>query len=63
MRQPRIVKVGAIQNSIAVATTAAISEQRNAIFEKIGKIIDAAGEDGVNGIIKIIFFKLILKNL
>lgn len=48
LRQPRLVKVGAIQNSIAVATTAAISEQRDAIFEKIGKLIDAAGEDGVN---------------
>lgn len=48
MRKPRVVKVGAVQNSIAVATSAPIAEQRNAIFEKIGKIIDAAGEDGVN---------------
>lgn len=48
LRQPRVVKVGAIQNSIAVSTTAPVSTQRDAIFKKIGKIIDAAGEDGVN---------------
>jgi beta-ureidopropionase len=29
-------------------TSNPIHEQRQAIFEKIGKIIDAAGADGVN---------------
>lgn len=45
---PRIVKVGAVQNSIAASTTDPISIQRNKLHEKIGKIIDAAGADNVN---------------
>ena len=48
VRKPRIVKVGAIQNSIAAPTTDPISIQRNKLYEKIGKIIDAAGADNVN---------------
>lgn len=48
LRKPRIVKIGAVQNSIAVSTSEPIHKQRDAIFHKIGKIIDAAGADGVN---------------
>lgn len=47
-RLPRTVKVGIIQNSIACPTTANIIVQRDAIYEKVGKLIDAAGEEGVN---------------
>jgi len=48
LRKPRIVKVSAVQNSIACPTTDPISIQRNKLYEKIGKIIDAAGADNVN---------------
>lgn len=48
MRQPRVVRVGAIQNSIAVPTTEPVSVQIKAIYEKIGKIIDGAALAGVN---------------
>lgn len=48
LRQPRIVKIGAIQNAIVAPTTDSIHTQRDAIYNKIGKIIDAAGADGVN---------------
>ncbi|CRK93358.1 CLUMA_CG006899, isoform A [Clunio marinus] len=47
-RSPRIVKIGAIQNSIVASTSEPISKQRDAIHQKIGNIIDAAGADGVN---------------
>lgn len=36
LRKPRIVKIGAIQHSIASSTSDPISTQRNSIFEKIG---------------------------
>lgn len=42
------MKLGAVQNSIVAETTASIIEQRDSIFQKIGKIIEAAGADGVN---------------
>lgn len=48
LRQPRIVKVGAVQNSIVASTSDPIREQRDALFKKIGIIIDAAGAEGVN---------------
>lgn len=48
LRQPRVVKIGAVQNAIAAPTTDPIHKQRDAIFSKIGKIVDAAGADGVN---------------
>ena len=48
LRQPRIVKIAAVQNSIAAPTTDPIHKQRDAIHSKVGKIIDAAGADGVN---------------
>lgn len=37
-----------IQNKIEEPTTEAISVQRNAIYRKIGDLIDAAGSCGVN---------------
>ncbi|KAG5674327.1 hypothetical protein PVAND_004303 [Polypedilum vanderplanki] len=48
LRKPKIVKIGAVQNSIAALTTDPIHIQRNKLHEKIGKIIDAAGADNVN---------------
>ncbi|KAK8658449.1 hypothetical protein V6N13_036655 [Hibiscus sabdariffa] len=48
LREPRVVRVGLIQNSIALPTTAPFSDQKKAIFEKLGPIIDAAGASGVN---------------
>lgn len=48
MREPRIVRVGLIQNSIALPTTAPFLDQNRAILEKVKPIIDAAGASGVN---------------
>lgn len=48
LRKPRVVKIGAVQNSIVAETTAPIGVQRDQIFKKIGKIIEAAGADNVN---------------
>ncbi|KAK4845293.1 hypothetical protein QYF36_003205 [Acer negundo] len=48
LREPRVVRVGLIQNSIALPTTAHFSEQKRAIFQKLKLIIDAAGASGVN---------------
>lgn len=47
-RKPRLVKVGAIQSSIALATTEPIEKQREAIWKKITNIIKAAAAAGVN---------------
>lgn len=48
LRKPRIVRIGAVQTSIVAPTSAPVSEQRDKIFEKIGKIIEAAAADNVN---------------
>lgn len=48
LRKPRIVRIGAIQNSIVLPTTDPIEKQRNAIYEKVVTIIKAAAEAGVN---------------
>lgn len=48
LRKPRIVRIGAVQTSIVAPTTAPVSVQRDKIFEKIGKIIEAAAADNVN---------------
>jgi len=48
MRKPRITRIGATQTSLAAPTTDPVSLQRKKIFEKVGKIIDAAGADNVN---------------
>lgn len=47
-RKQRIVKVGAIQNSIVIPTDKPIAEQRQAIFNKIRLIIECAAAEGVN---------------
>lgn len=47
-RPPRLVKIGVIQHSIAVPTDRPINEQKNAILAKVKKIIDVAGQEGVN---------------
>ncbi|KAG5526101.1 hypothetical protein RHGRI_032409 [Rhododendron griersonianum] len=48
LRGPQTVRVGLIQNSIALPTTAPFLDQKRAIFEKLRPIIDAAGAAGVN---------------
>ncbi|KAJ9174971.1 hypothetical protein P3X46_013562 [Hevea brasiliensis] len=48
LRQPRVVRVGLIQNSIALPTTAPFLDQKRAIFQKLKPMIDAAGSSGVN---------------
>ncbi|KAJ0568763.1 putative beta-ureidopropionase [Helianthus annuus] len=48
LREPRIVRVGLIQNSIALPTTAPFLDQKKAIFQKLKPIIDATGASGVN---------------
>ncbi|KAJ3678684.1 hypothetical protein LUZ60_002487 [Juncus effusus] len=47
-RQPRITRVGLIQNSISLPTTAHVSDQKRAIMDKLKPIIDSAGLSGVN---------------
>ncbi|KOB63217.1 putative Aliphatic nitrilase [Operophtera brumata] len=47
-RSPRIVRVGLVQHSIAIPTDKPIIEQRDAIFEKIRKIVECAAGEGVN---------------
>ena len=47
-RPPKIVRVGLIQNKIVNPTTDDVKAQKHAIFQRIEKIIDAAGASGVN---------------
>lgn len=48
LREPRFVRVGLIQNSISVPTTAPFLDQKRAIYKKLEPMIDAAGTSGVN---------------
>lgn len=48
LRKPRVVRIGAVQTSIVAPTNAPVSVQRDKIFQKIGKIIEAAAADNVN---------------
>lgn len=48
LRQPRVIRVGLIQNSIAIPTTSHFADQKKAIMEKVKPMIDAAGDAGVN---------------
>jgi len=48
LRKPRVVRIGAVQTSLVAPTTAPVSVQRDKIFEKTGKIIDAAAAENVN---------------
>lgn len=47
-RPPRIVRIGAIQNTIQKPTTASVEEQRDAIFQRIDQLLAVAHECGVN---------------
>uniref|UniRef100_A0A2A4JQK6 CN hydrolase domain-containing protein n=1 Tax=Heliothis virescens TaxID=7102 RepID=A0A2A4JQK6_HELVI len=47
VRTPKIVKVGLIQHSIVLHTNEPIDKQKNAIFDKVEKIIEAAASEGV----------------
>lgn len=48
LRPPRIVRVGAIQNTIVLPTTEPLQKQRNALHLKIQKYVDFAASCGVN---------------
>eukprot|EP00271_Cylindrocystis_brebissonii_P000133 TRINITY_DN1018_c0_g1_i1.p1 TRINITY_DN1018_c0_g1~~TRINITY_DN1018_c0_g1_i1.p1 ORF type:complete len:348 (+),score=32.68 TRINITY_DN1018_c0_g1_i1:73-1116(+) len=48
LRHPRIVRVGIIQNAVVLPTTAPYRAQRQAIMERVGSLIEAAGKSGVN---------------
>eukprot|EP00850_Spirogloea_muscicola_P021700 SM000258S09116 [mRNA] locus=s258:14738:16676:- [translate_table: standard] len=48
LRQPRVVRVGVVQNAIVLPTTAPFAEQRNAIMARLKVMVDAAGDAGVN---------------
>ncbi|KAG6406751.1 hypothetical protein SASPL_134360 [Salvia splendens] len=48
LREPRSVRVGLVQNSIALPTTEPFLDQKRGIFEKLTPIIEAAGASGVN---------------
>ncbi|KAI3946005.1 hypothetical protein MKX01_024761 [Papaver californicum] len=48
MREPRIVRVGLVQNSIALPPTHPFLDQKRAIFQKLKPIVEAAGASGVN---------------
>ncbi|XP_048135369.1 beta-ureidopropionase-like isoform X1 [Rhodamnia argentea] len=48
LREPRVVRVGIIQNSIVLPTTASFVDQKRAIHQKVKPMIDAAGASGVN---------------
>jgi len=48
LRAPRIVRIGIIQNSIVLPTTAPLRDQYIAIQNKMEKMIDAAAAMGVN---------------
>uniref|UniRef100_A0A7R9V6E3 Beta-ureidopropionase n=1 Tax=Chlamydomonas euryale TaxID=1486919 RepID=A0A7R9V6E3_9CHLO len=48
MRPPRVVRVGLIQNASVAPTTAPYAEQAQAIRVRVGELMDAAGQAGVN---------------
>jgi len=48
LRKPRITRIAATQTKLAAPTTDPVSVQRKKIFEKVGKIIDAAACENVN---------------
>lgn len=56
LREPRSVRVGLIQNSIALPTTEPLSDQKRGIYQKLTPIIEAAGASGVNILCLQVFF-------
>ncbi|XP_045500909.1 beta-ureidopropionase-like [Colias croceus] len=47
LREPRILRLGLVQHSIVLSTDKPINEQRQAIFDKVERIIDAAASEAV----------------
>ena len=47
-RPKKLVRIGAIQNKIVAPTNAPVVQQREAIHNRVGKLIDAAGRLGVS---------------
>lgn len=56
LREPRSVRVGLIQNSIARRTTEPLADQKRGIYQKLTPIIEAAGASGVNILCLQVFF-------
>jgi beta-ureidopropionase len=48
LRKPRIVKIGAVQHSLAAPTSDPVHVQCEKGFEKVGKMIEAAAAEDVN---------------
>uniref|UniRef100_A0A0G4GYZ1 Beta-ureidopropionase n=1 Tax=Chromera velia CCMP2878 TaxID=1169474 RepID=A0A0G4GYZ1_9ALVE len=48
MREPNVLRVGLIQNTIVKPTTASVKEQYEGLENRMSDLIDAAGEMGVN---------------
>jgi beta-ureidopropionase len=48
MRPPRVVRAALVQNKIVLPTDMPFSDQKKAIMDRIGSIIDAAGSASVN---------------
>jgi beta-ureidopropionase len=48
LRPPRIVRVAGIQNAIVLPTDAPVADQREALWVKIERLLDAAAAMGVN---------------
>jgi beta-ureidopropionase len=46
LRQPRKVRIGLVQNSIVLPTTAPYAQQRDAILGRIRQLVDAAAKCG-----------------
>lgn len=61
LRGPWIVRVGLIQNSIALPTTEPFLNQRGDIFQKLIPMIDAAGSSGVNILCLQVSYDLVLQ--
>jgi beta-ureidopropionase len=48
LRNPRIVRIGAVQTSLGAPTTDPVGVQRQKAFDKAAKIIEAAALENVN---------------
>ena len=48
MRLPRVVRSALVQNKIVLPTNSPFSDQKKAIMDRVGSIIDAAGAASVN---------------
>ncbi|XP_064210291.1 beta-ureidopropionase isoform X1 [Anguilla rostrata] len=48
LRQPRVVRVGLIQNSIVLPTDAPVMEQITALHRRVGEMVEVAAMCGVN---------------